>query len=314
MRKPAVAQKSMSPLAWVQLICLSMIWGASFLSTAVILREVGVVTIVAWRVGLAVLVMWAWVLMRGYRVPRSPAIWAAMLGMGLLNNVIPFSLITWSQQHIPSGLASILNATTAIFGIVIASICFADERLTARRAVGVLLGFFGVALVIGLSALQGFSPTSAGQLAMLGAALSYGLSSAFARRFISGIQPEVAAAGMLTGSTLIIVPAAIALEGVPSFNHSPAVWMGILYISLLSTGVAYLLYYRVLASAGSGNLSMTTLLVAPIAILLGALVLGESLSAQSYAGFACIALGLMIIDGRILRRRARTATPLTRAE
>jgi len=295
-----VTQKSMSPRAWGELALLALIWGGSFLANAVMLREIGVVTIVAWRVGLAVLVLWLWVWLRGLDVPRGAGIWAAMLAMGVLNNVIPFSLITWGQQHIASGLASILNATTAIFGICVAAIVFADERLTGRRLAGVALGFAGVVLVIGVSALRGFSLASLGQIALLGAALAYACAGSFARRFITGVRPEVASAGMLTGSSLVMVPAAFVLEGVPALDHGAAIWGGIFYISILSTGVAYLLYYRVLAMAGSGNLMLVTLLVAPVAILLGALVLGETLSAQAWGGFALIALGLLVIDGRVL--------------
>jgi len=296
------AQKSLSTQAWVELGGLALIWGASFLAIRLALNEVPVMTAVAHRVFWAMLVLWGYIAIRRLPVPRSPKIWAAFLVMGLLNNVVPFLLMTWGQLHIETGLTSILNAATAIFGVVVASIFFADERLTVTRTIGVVLGFFGVATAIGLDNLMQFNIRSTAQLAVLAGTLSYAFAGAWARRKLTGLAPQVAAAGMLTGSALVMVPLALAIDGAPSFQLSATAWGAIAYYAVIATAGAYLLYYRILAMAGSGNLMICTLLVAPVAIVLGALVLGEELAPRAYVGFALLALGLLVLDGRIFAK------------
>jgi drug/metabolite transporter (DMT)-like permease len=297
------AQKTIPPRAWAELLLLATIWGGSFISNRLALNEVPVLTTVAFRVAGACLLLWVYVRLRRLPVPRSPRIWLAFLIMGLLNNALPFTLITWGQLTIPSGLAAIVNASTAIFGVLAAALIFRDERLTARRLTGVILGFTGVAVAIGLQALTTLNLTSLPQLALVAAAVSYALAAVFARRMLGGLAPQVAAAGMLTGSTVLMVPAALWADGLPSLAHSPGIWAALGYLAVISTAGAYLLYYRVLGMAGAGNLSLVTLLTAPIAILLGALILGEALPPRAYAGFALIALGLLIIDGRLMPRK-----------
>ena len=290
----------MSSQAWVEMALLAVIWGGSFLSIRLALNEIPVMTAVAHRAFWAMWVLWAYILLCKLPLPRSLRVWAAFLVRGLLNNVIPFVLMAWGQLHIETGLTSILNATTAIFGVVVASVVFADERLTLNRAVGVVLGFFGVATAIGLENLANFDIRSTAQLAVLAGTLSYAFAGAWARRMLSGLRPQVASAGMLTGSALVMVPLAIAVDGTPSFQLSTTAWGAIGYYAVIATACAYLLYYRILAMAGSGNLMICTLLVAPVAIILGAVVLGEELAPRAYAGFALLALGLLVLDGRIL--------------
>jgi drug/metabolite transporter (DMT)-like permease len=294
-------QKTITPRAWAELFLLAAIWGASFVSNRLALNEVGVLTTVAFRVGGACLLLWLWVVAKGLAVPRAPGLWGAFLVMGLLNNAIPFTLITWGQLTIPSGLAAILNASTALMGVLLASVVFRDERLTGARLAGVVLGFAGVTVVIGWQALTALDLTSVAQLALLCAAFSYACAGSWARKTLGGLPPQVAAAGMLTGSSLMMIPAALMIEGAPTLTHSAGTWGALAYLAIISTAGAYLLYYRLLGMAGAGNLSLVTLLVAPFAILLGALVLQESLPPRAYAGFALIAAGLLVIDGRILR-------------
>ena len=295
-------QKSLSSRAWIELSLLGAIWGASFLAIRFALDEIGFLTAVAHRVFWAALALWVVVLAMRLPLPRDPRVWGAFLVMGLLNNVIPFGLMAWGQLHIESGLTSIFNAATAIFGVIAAAIFFADERLTARKLVGVGLGFLGVATAIGLDALADFDIRSLAQLAVLGGAMSYALASVWARKTLAGLAPQVAAAGMLTGSALIILPVAVTFEGVPTLALQPVTLIAIGYYSLLATAGAYLLYYRVLSMAGSGNLMLVTLIIVPFAITLGALVRGESLPANAVLGLALLALGLVVIDGCLLRR------------
>lgn len=301
-----MTQKSISLRAWAELLLLGGIWGASFLSNAVLLREMGFLTVVAFRVSGAALILWVYVLARRLILPRDPKIWMFFAFSGVLNTALPFALITWGQTHIPSGLASILNCSTAIFGVLIAALAFADERLTRRKLAGIGLGFLGAVTVIGPDAVTGLDLTALAQLALIAAAMCYAIGSAFNRARLSGLTPQVAAAGMLSGSALFILPLAIWQEGVPGFTYSGTTWIALAYLSVVATALAYLLYYRVLAMAGAGNVLLVTLLVAPVAILLGAFVLDEALPLRAYAGFALLAAGLVVIDGRILNRRRAT--------
>ncbi len=294
--------QNVSLTAWMLLALLALVWGGSYLSNRVALEQVPVFTTVAFRVGGASLALWIYVALRRLPVPLTPRLALAFLGMGILNNVIPFSLIVWGQQHIPSGLAGILNAATAVFSVLLAALIFADERLTLNKGVGVLIGFLGVVIVVGLQTLGTVNIASLGQIAMIGAAVSYALSSSFAKITLRGLRPEVSAAGMLTGASSVMVPLALMTDGWPTLNYSGASWGALAYLALMSSAFAYVIFYRILTLAGAGNLQLVTLLVGPVAVVLGALVYGESLALNEYAGFAVIAFGLLIIDGRLPAR------------
>jgi drug/metabolite transporter (DMT)-like permease len=304
-----MTQTSLTPRAWAELLLLSLIWGGSFLAIRTTLDEVPVLTSVAHRVTWAALALWIVVGISGAPLPRSPRVWAAFLVMGCLNNVIPFTLMAWGQLHIETGLTSILNAATAIWGTLVAAAVFRDERLTARKAAGVVLGFAGVALAVGLSALGTLDLRSLAQMAVVAGTVSYAFAAVWARARLGGLPPVVAAAGMLTGSSLVMVPLAIAVEGPPDAALAPVTWAAIVYAALVSTAFAYLLYYRVLAMAGSANLLLCTLMIPPVAIALGAWARAEALPPHALAGFAVLALGLLVLDGRVLRRLRRAGRP-----
>lgn len=278
---------------------LAMIWGGSFLSIRVALDEITPLTSVAHRATWAMLVLWAVIAVMRIPLPRDPKIWFSFLVMGLLNNVIPFTLMAWGQLHIESGITSILNAFTAVVGVVIASLFFADERITLRKGIGVILGFFGVAVAIGLDNFRSFDLRSLAQLAVIGGTVAYAIAGVWARKRLVGMPPQMAAAGMLTGSTVIMLPLVYFIEGPLTFDLQLRTVLAIGYYAIIATAFAYLLYYRVLAMAGSGNLMLVTLLVAPLAITLGAIVLNEKLWANAYLGFGILALGLIILDGRV---------------
>ena len=210
--------------------------------------------------------------------------------------------MAWGQLYIPSGLTSIFNAATAIFGVLIAALLLSDETLSKRKAIGVAVGFAGVVTAIGIDSLRAFDITSLAQIAVLAGTISYAFAGVWARKHLSGLAPQVAAAGMLTASTLIMLPLAWFIDGPIRLDLQPRTMLAIAYYALGATALAYLLYYRVLALAGSGNLMLVTLMIAPIAILLGAVVLGETLSTNAYKGYAMLVLGLLIIDGRLIDR------------
>jgi len=286
------------PLAWALLAALALVWGTSFLSNRAALAGAGFLTVVCFRVTGGALALWLWVALRRLPLPRDPRLIGRFLIMGALNNAIPFSLIVWGQQHIDSGLAAILNASTAIFGVLVAAAVFADEALTPRRLAGVLIGFAGVVLAIGPEALTHFTLASAGQWAVVGASLCYGFAGAYARHAIRGLAPEVAAAGMLTGAVVWLAPAMLIVEGVPSLAYAPSVWTGMIWLALGCSALAYLIYYRILALAGAGNLSLVTLLIPPVAIVAGGAVYGERPGANALIGFAVLAGGLVLLNSR----------------
>ncbi|MEI4486647.1 DMT family transporter [Frigidibacter sp. MR17.14] len=314
-----MSQRQIPPAAWAQLLLLALIWGGSFPGNRVAVHAFGVAPTVALRVGIGALVMWSVVAARGLPLPRAPRVWASFLLMGFFNSALPFALIVWGQTRIDSGLAAILNTSTAILGVTVAAIAFRDERLGLRKAAGVALGVFGVSVTLGLHRLAAFDPASIGQLAVLGAALSYAFGGVIARLASTGTAPEVSAAGMLTGATVFALPAALiggtagSLPGTGGFaGAGPVDWFAVCYLGAVATGLAYLLYFRLIALAGVGNTSLVTLMVAPISILLGALFFGEALPARAFAGFALIAAGLVTIDGRLLRRKPRDVAQMAR--
>lgn len=290
-------QRSISPFAWALLILLALIWGGSFLSNRAAVVSVPVFTVVAFRVAGAAAALWLYILVRGLPMPPRDRV-ASLVIMGITNNVIPFSLIVWGQQHIASGLAGILNASTAIFTVLLVAVIFPDERLTARKALGVAIGFAGVILAIGPEELRALDLTSLGQIAIVGAASFYAISGAFARKALTGMRPEVSAAGTLAGAALVMVPLALWHDGLPSLDYPPVAWAAMAYLALVASAFAYMLFYAVLQRAGAGNLSLVTLMVAPVAMVLGAIFYGETLRVAEYAGFALLALGLLVLDGR----------------
>ena len=298
-------QKSLSGRAWAEMLVLALIWGGSFLSIRIALDEISPLMSVAHRVTWAMLVLWVVVAVMRIPLPRNPRIWFAFVVMGLLNNVIPFVLMAWGQLHIESGLTSILNAFTAVVGVVMAALFFSDERLTPRKIIGVVLGFFGVAVAIGLENFKNFDLRSLAQLAVIGGTVAYAVAGVWARKNLVGMPPQLAAAGMLTGATVIMLPLVYFVEGLPTFDLKPRTLVAIGYYAVIATAAAYLLYYRVLAMAGSGNLMLVTLLVAPIAITLGAVVLGEKLSANAFVGLVILAVGVIILDGRVWKALRR---------
>lgn len=304
------ARPSMTATEWGLLLLLSVIWGGSFFFTGVAVRELPPLTIVAARVGLAALALHAVVRLSGKRMPTSSKIWLGFLGMGLLNNILPFSLIVWAQTHIESGLASILNATTPLFGVVVAHLLTRDEKMTGNRLSGVLVGFAGVAVMIGPSSPSHLGQDLLAQLAILCAALSYAFAGVYGRRFrLWGLSPMVTACGQLTASSVVMLIFAMA------FDHpwtlpapSAATIAAVIAIALISTALAYVIFFRILASAGATNIMLVTFLIPVSAIMLGAVFLGERLAPEDFAGMAIILLGLALIDGRAWPRVRRIAT------
>jgi drug/metabolite transporter (DMT)-like permease len=289
---------------WVMLITLATVWGGSFLFNAILVAELPVITIVAIRVTVAALALWGFVRVTGRKIPTTPQVWGALLILGVLNNAIPFSLIVQGQTQITSGLASILNATTPFFTILVAGFFLTDERFSVLRVLGVVVGFSGVILLVGPEALGSLGADFWAQLCALGAALSYGFASVFGRRFRElKVDPVMVATGQVTMSSLVLWPIALWIDGPQdilglSFNAAASMFG----LAVLCTSFAYILYFRILERAGATNISLVTFLVPISAIILGVLVLGESIFIKEIIGMTLIGLGLAIIDGRLFQR------------
>ena len=281
------------------LLILAAIWGGSFFFGEVALSEVPPLTITLHRVIWALPILALIVLLKGIYIPRSPKVWGAYLVMGALNNAIPFSLIFWGQTQIESGLASILNGTTAMFGAVVAGLLLHDEPLTAKKIGGAGLGIAGVAVIMGPRALTDFNPSNIAQLAILVATLSYAFAGVWGKTMLAGQPPLMNAFGMLIGSTLLMIPIVFTLDGPPNLALSVGVWGALIGLAVLSTALAYVLYFAILVRAGSANLLLVTLLIPPFAIGLGFLFLGERIGPEAYIGFAIIVLGFVVTDGRL---------------
>jgi len=288
----------MKPSEWDMLVLLSVFWGGSFFFTEIALRGFQPFTIVFLRVIIAAMILVGVVYLGGQRMPSSARLWGAYFVMGALNNAIPFSLIVWGQTHIGSGVASILNATAPIFTVLLAHFMTSDERLTVRKTLGVIIGFFGVYVMLQPELKEGFSWRGLGLVAVLGAAVSYSFAGIFGKRF-KQTSPLVNSAGMLTCSSIIMLPLVLMTGSFSSSQPSVAGIAAIIGLATVSTVLAYLLYFRILASAGATNVLLVTFLIPVSALLLGVGVLGEVIHLLEYAGMGCIFIGLIVIDGRI---------------
>jgi len=298
---PAPSRPMTGP-EWTLLIALSAVWGASFVFNDLAVRELPVFTVSLSRVALAALILLAVLRLLGQRLPRDRRVWGAFFGMGFLNNALPFSLIIWGQQHIAAGVASILNASAPLFTVLLAHLLTRDERLTPAKAAGVLVGFAGVAVLIGTEALRDLGVHVAAQLMCLAGAASYAFAGIYGRRFRTmGVTPLATATGQVTASTLILLPLVLLIDRPWTLAApSPTAIGALIGVATISTALAYVIYFRILSTAGATNLLLVTFLVPVSAILLGTLFLGEVLLPRHVAGMALIGLGLAAIDGRLL--------------
>ena len=290
----------MSAKDWMLLFGLSLLWGGSFFFVEVALNGLPPLSVVWGRVALGAVFLALAIVATGGRFPRGRTVWAALIGMGVLNNVVPFTLFAVAQGQITGAMAAILNATTPLWGLVLAHLLTVEEKITTPKAVGLALGFGGVVVMMGGMA----TGDTFASVACLLAAFFYGLAAWWSRRFARmGVPPLTIAFGQVTCSALMLLPVWLWLDQpfampVPSMQVLGAV----IGLAALSTALAYLIFFRLLASAGSINLSLVTFLIPVSATLLGVVFLDQTLQPRHVAGFALIALGLAAIDGRLWRR------------
>lgn len=287
------------------LLALSVVWGGSFFFNAVLVRELPPLTIVFFRVALAAFFLWVYIFAKGIPVPKTWKAWSSLAVMGLLNNVLPFGLIVWGQTIISSSLASILNATVPLITVVLAAMLLSDENISSRKIMGVIVGFVGAVWILAPD-IQAFDFNNLfAQFAILAASLSYSFASIFGRRFSAmQLHPVTTAAGQVSSSAIILLPIMLLIDK-PYLLPLPSlpIILAMLALALVSTALAYIVYFKILADAGATNLMLVTFLIPIWAMLLGLLLLGEQLTINQFVGMLIIAVGLSLIDGRLWQRR-----------
>lgn len=293
----------LGPTEWILLGALGLIWGSAFLLIKVAVGSFDPFTYVWLRLSFAAVALVVVLRLSGRPLVLPLAVWAAVGLLALLNNVVPFLLFGWGQRHIATGLAAILQATTPIFGVLAAHFLTADERITPARLIGVVIGFAGVATMIGPQITGDDGDHLTAQLACLLASLLYALAGIFARRFKAlGVAPMELAAAQFVAGAVLLAPVALAFGQSPTaLPTSLAAWGAVLVLALVCSAFAYVLFFRLIETAGATNSMLVTLLVPPIAILLGTLVLGEQFGLAQIVGLLLIAAGLAVIDGRLLK-------------
>lgn len=292
----------MSSVDWGLLLVLSILLGSSFFFVAISLRDLPPMSLVFLRVAGGAALLWLFIACKRISVPGGRQLWSSFLVMGLLNNLIPYLLLVWGQTAIASGLAAIFNATAPLFTVIIAGLLLADERFTLAKFVGLAAGFTGTVIIIAPYQLPDADTPVWAQLACLGAAISFASAGVYGKRFAKmGISPPVAAAGQLSTAALVLLPMALLADqpwrlGMPNYQT----WAAVSALAGFSTGLAHIIYFRVLASSGASNLLLVSFLIPISALLLGVVFLEEQLSSRHLLGICLVGLGLVTIDGRAL--------------
>ena len=291
----------MTGISWLMLLILSVLWGGSFFFVGVAVSELQPLTIVMFRLLIGALGLWLLLLVMRVKMPCTLSAWQAFFGMGVLNNIIPFSLIVWAQTSLDSGVASIITATTPLFTSLLAGLLLVDEPITRPKTLGIAIGILGVSVLIGLSVFDLSSGGILPQLAVLAAAVSYACAGTFGRQFRRmNLDTRAVATGQLTCSAVLLIPLSFFFEQpLEILTASTSVWLSVVALALLSTSLAYLLYFTLLSRSGATSVSLVTFLVPVSAIVLGVLVLDEQLKLNHLLGMALIGLGLLAIEDKL---------------
>ena len=291
---------AMSKQAWSLLLLLSAIWGASFLFIEMALVALSPASLVFFRVLIGAMTLGFVIIVTRRALPKQASFWLSTFVMGAINNVIPFTLIAYGQVTITGGMASIINANTAFFGVLVAAIFIVNERLSAHRLFGVIIGVSGVVIVVGPSELSQFDLTSIGQLAVILATLSYAFASVWGRLKLQGYDSIVTAFATTLSASLILGVYLLVTQSFPVFDVTISIVIVAIGLGMIGTGYAYMIYFRILTLAGASNLMLVTIIVPIFAVTLDAIFLSQWVSVREMLGFGIIALGLAVMDGRVL--------------
>ncbi|MDH3581158.1 MAG: DMT family transporter [Hyphomicrobiales bacterium] len=293
---------------WLRTVWLATIWGCSFFLIEIALNGAGPFTIALTRVAFAAIGLGVYCVAIGRPVAGTKHLILPFLILGLVHNALPFSLIALGQTWITSSVTAILIATTPLFTVIVAHQWARAETATPLKVIGVLVGFAGVAVLVGKDALEGLGDNLWGQMLVLAGALAYAVGAVYARRF-RHLPAEQISFGMLAAATLLMLPLAFTLESPLSPLPDWRVLAALAALGLICTGLAYILYFRTLASAGATNVMLVTFIQPAVAIFLGVIFLGEPLGANHIAGFTLILAGLALVDGRMLRLTTKILSP-----
>lgn len=287
----------MSLRDWFWIIALGAIWGFSFVFNAVLIREIGPLWVTTLRVSIGALGCWVVLFALRKSIPRDPKLWLQLGTLGLLSYAIPFALFPLAQAHLASGIAAIINALTPMVTAVISHFWVGGEKATTTKFTGVGIGFIGAAILVSPALAGGGASQLWAIAACLGATLCYALSLNITRSF-KHIEPSAFAAIAMSGAALVAIPTAFLAEGVPVMTR-PETFGAALAIGLLSTTFTFQIMYRILPRVGATNFATTTFIAPISAIIVGVLVLGETILPIQLLGMAVIFVGLLFIDGRI---------------
>jgi len=277
------------------LLILGTIWGASYLFIKVIVAEVPAFTLVAGRLTLAAIIMWGILRARGLSLPRSRRIWRAYAVLGFVGAAVPYSLISWGEQYISSGLASLLQATTPIFTVILAHFLTDDERITMTKIIGVVVGFVGVGVLMLPDLRQGLQANLLGQLAIVASSLCYAGVAIYTRNQLRGQTPMASTTGQLTMGMVYMLPASLLIDRPFALSPSLPVLASWMVLTLLGTVVAYVIYFTIIERTSATFVTMVTYIIPVNGLLLGALVLNESLDVTTLGSLALILLGVLLV-------------------
>ena len=291
-------------LAWFIFLLLGVIWGASYFFIKVGVADIPPFTFVLCRMFVASIVLFIILKLRGNTLPRQRQLWKTLVVMGILNGVIPYTLITWGETHITSGLASILNATTPLFTVLLAHYWTHDERMTLPKIVGMLIGFVGVVIVF-IPELRDLQMEFWGQFAVVVASLSYALATIVARRALRGVSPVISAAGQLGTAALWMLPLSLVFDQPWTLHPSLPAIAALLTLAFFGTAVAYILYYWLIEHTGATRTALVTYVLPIFGVMWGALLLGELITWEAIAGLVLIIAGVALVN--------RPGVPMRRA-
>ena len=305
----------MSSRSWILLLTLALIWGASFYFVEVGLLYLDPFWLVSIRLLAGALALILWLHLQGLRLPNNSHFWISVMVMGLLNNVMPFNLIAFGQQYVTGGLASIVNANTAFMGVIVSAIFLTSEPAKWNRITGVIIGIIGVAIAIGIDTSLADTDSNSkiiGQLAIVLATIAYAFAGVWGKLKLAGYTPMQGATGMLICSTIISILCSFLISGLPSLtiaNHPLDLFKLVFGLGVLGTALAYPLYFKILNLADSSNLMLVTIIVPIFAVVLDAMLLGQFVTMADLIGFTLVAIGLAIMDGRVVNRLITPKTP-----
>jgi drug/metabolite transporter (DMT)-like permease len=298
------ASPKLDATSWGLIAILSVLWGGAFFLIEVGLRSYPPNTLVFMRLALAVPPMFVVLKLSGGSLPNDLKSWWLLMIVGTLNCALPFILFFWGQQYLDSGYASVLNATTPLWGVIVAHFMTSDEKATPTRIIGVVVGLAGILVMVGPDATKGFTTNLLAQLACLVSTISYSFAAIYGRRLSqTSLTPMVVATGQTAMAALFMLPVFLIVDqpwtmATPSLDSTLA---GVT-LALLSTALAYILYFRLIDGAGASNAQLVAFIMPVLAIILGIAFLGESLSNGQIAGALLIGIGLVILDGRLVAR------------